>query len=197
VTDDNNIQGDAPTKASIVLGGGCFWCLEAAYKLINGVLSVVSGSAGGAADTAQYETIAAGDTGHAEVVQVSFDPATITLDDILDIFWTIHNPTTLNRQGDDIGPQYRSVIFYTDLGQRLAAEASIKKVQALWDGPVITEVVPLQQFYPAEDYLQNYYDSYPEEAYCQVVINPKLTKLREKFAARLKPEASTTEQNSL
>ncbi len=168
------------------LAGGCFWCLDAAYREIKGVVEVVSGYSGGDKPNPTYEQVSGAQTGHAEVVKVTYDPATISYNDILDIFWAIHDPTTLNRQGADVGSQYRSVIFYVDETQHKSAERSKQQVQALWKDPVVTEVVPLKSFYPAEPYHQNYFANNPTQAYCQVVINPKLAKLRQKFAARLK-----------
>ena len=174
---------------SIVLGGGCFWCVEAAYLMIKGVSSAVSGYAGGSEKDAEYYTVGSGTTGHAEVVQVTFDPAIISLADIFEIFFTIHNPTTKDRQGNDVGPQYRSVIFYANDAQRQAAVTAVTAVQPLWDEPIVTEIAPLQAFYKAEDYHQNYFAQNPEQGYCQVIINPKLQKLRQKFAARIKDKA--------
>lgn len=176
----------AEQTESIVLGGGCFWCLDASYQLINGVTSVVSGYAGGSKADAEYYTVSSGNTGHAEVVQVTFDTAIIALLDILDIFWAIHDPTTPNRQGHDVGSQYRSVIFYANDQQHSVAEESVKQAQKLWDNPIVTQLLPLEAFYPAEDYHQNYFENHPEQAYCQMVINPKLTKLRQKFSTRLR-----------
>lgn len=173
-----------------VLGGGCFWCTEASYQLINGVTKVVSGFAGGTVPNPTYMQTKRDDTGHAQVVQVTFDPAIITYADILDIFWTIHDPTTLNRQMYDVGTDYRSIILYASEAQKQQAKASIEEVQKLWTNPVVTQLVPLEAFYPAEEYEQNYYRKHPEQAYCQIIINPKLAKLRAKFAARLKPEAA-------
>lgn len=171
---------------SIVLAGGCFWCLDAAFRLINGVSEVVCGYAGGTADTADYYKVGSGTTGHAEVVRVHFDTSIISLVDILDIFWVIHNPTTLNRQGNDQGPQYRSAIFYQDGQQKSTALESINKVQRLWPDPIVTELAPLKAFYPAEEYHQDYFNKNPSQGYCQIIINPKLKKLREHFASRLK-----------
>ena len=170
-----------------VLGGGCFWCLDAAYRQIKGVVQVSSGYAGGKIDFPTYEQVTSGQTGHAEVVEVTFDPSQISYAEILDIFWALHDPTTLNRQGADIGSQYRSVIFYQDEEQKLTAQKSIEQVQGLWPDPVVTELAALPKFYTAEDYHQNYFSQHPTSAYCQVVINPKLNKLRAKFADRLKP----------
>jgi peptide-methionine (S)-S-oxide reductase len=168
------------------LAGGCFWCLDAAYRRIDGVTRVVSGYAGGQSANPTYQQVCSGTTGHAEVVQVEFDPDVISYPEVLDIFWTIHDPTTLNRQGADVGTQYRSAIYYHDDKQRAAAEASRDAVQQLWSDPVVTEIVPLQEFYPAEDYHQDYYARNPGQGYCVAVINPKLKKLREHHAARVK-----------
>jgi len=169
-----------------VLGGGCFWCLEAVYQEVNGIQAVVSGYAGGRLAHPTYERVSSGTTGHAEVVRLTFDSATISYDDILDIFWAIHDPTTPGRQGNDVGSQYRSIIFYANDEQRRQAERSKAKAAKLWPDPITTELQPLETFYPAEAYHQNYFRSHPEAAYCQLVINPKLQKLREKFQARLK-----------
>jgi peptide-methionine (S)-S-oxide reductase len=168
------------------LGGGCFWCLDAAYRQVEGVTRVVSGYAGGARPNPTYEQVCTGATGHAEVVSVEFDPTVITYEDVLDIFWAIHDPTQLNRQGADIGTQYRSVIFVHDDAQRSAAERSRQAVQAHWEKPVVTAIEPLPDFWPAEEYHQDYFARNPDQGYCQVVINPKLRKLRERYAARLK-----------
>ncbi len=177
----------SPSQAEVAtLGGGCFWCLEAAYQQIKGVEKVVSGYAGGEVPDPTYEQVSGGATGHAEVNQITFDPAVIGYGDILEIFWTIHDPTTPDRQGNDIGPQYRSIILYASDAQKQAAEQSKAAVAKLWPNPIVTEIVPLEKFYPAEDYHQNYFNNHPEAAYCQVVINPKLAKLRQKFESRLK-----------
>ena len=178
------------TTESIVLGGGCFWCLEAAYQMVAGITKVTSGYAGGAVKDPGYEAVAMGYTGHAEVVKVEYDPSVILLGDILDIFWVIHDPTTQDRQGNDIGSQYRSMILYTSELQRKLAEHSKAGVVPLWPRPIVTQILPLKQFYEAEDYHQNYYRNNPDKAYCQVVINPKLVKLREKFAKRLRQDAA-------
>jgi peptide-methionine (S)-S-oxide reductase len=171
------------------LGGGCFWCLDAAYRRVEGVTGVVSGYAGGEDPRPTYQRVCSGVTGHAEVVQVEFDPAVISYSDILDVFWAIHDPTTLNQQGHDVGTQYRSIILTHDDAQRQAAEESRAAVQSLWPRPVVTEIVPLEVFHPAEEYHQDYYARNPEQGYCQVVINPKLAKLRQRFAARLRAGA--------
>lgn len=172
--------------ATIVLGGGCFWCLDAGYKLIEGVEKVVCGYAGGTTNNPDYFSVATGQTGHAEVVQVTFDTGKISLSDILDIFWAMHDPTTPNRQGADVGTEYRSIILYTDGLQEPIITQSLAQVAKLWDDPIVTEVAELQKFYEAEPEHQDYFTTHPEVAYCQVVINPKLAKLRAKFSSRLK-----------
>jgi peptide-methionine (S)-S-oxide reductase len=168
------------------LGGGCFWCLEAAYQLIEGVRTVVPGYAGGTSPDPTYQSIHDHDSGHAEVVQLDFDEQIISYSDILDIFWALHDPTTPNRQGNDVGPEYRSIILYHDDGQKIVAEASVTKVQELWDKSIVTEIKKLDSFYEAEPEHHNYFRNHPEQAYCQVIINPKLEKLRHKFSNRLK-----------
>jgi peptide-methionine (S)-S-oxide reductase len=168
------------------LAGGCFWCLDAAYRRIEGVTEVVSGYTGGHVANPTYRQVCTGDTGHAEAVQVEYDPEAISYSEILDIFWTIHDPTTLNRQGADVGTQYRSAIFYQDEAQKTAAEASRNDVQKLWSDPVVTQIVPLDTYYPAEEYHQDYFARNPGQGYCVAVINPKLKKLREHHAARMK-----------
>jgi peptide-methionine (S)-S-oxide reductase len=169
------------------LGGGCFWCLEAVYQRIKGASSVVSGYAGGEEASPSYEQVSSGNTGHAEVVQIEFDPAIISYAQILDVFWAIHDPTTMNRQGNDVGSQYRSIILYVSDEQKSEAEKSFADAQKLWDNPVVTEITALGKFYKAEDYHQNYFNNHPEAAYCQAVINPKLSKLQDKFQTLLKP----------
>ena len=168
------------------LGGGCFWCLDAAYREIRGVTRVVSGYAGGDVADPSYQQVCTGRTGHAEVVQVEFDPEVISYSDILDVFWSVHNPTTKDRQGADVGTQYRSVIFTGDDAQAAAARASAAAIQAAWPDPVVTQIEPLQAFYPAEEYHQDYFARNPNQGYCQVVINPKLEKVREHHAALLR-----------
>jgi peptide-methionine (S)-S-oxide reductase len=160
-------------------GGGCFWCVEAVYERIEGVKDAVSGYAGGRVDNPTYQQVSMGTTGHAEVVKIDFDPSVISYDEILDIFWQAHDPTTLNRQGADVGTQYRSIILYTDEKQRQAAEKSKQKLDASdkYGDPAVTEIVPLEKFYPAEGYHQDYYDNNTSAGYCRVVITPKLKKL--------------------
>lgn len=178
------------TTSKAVLGGGCFWCLEAVYQEVAGIESVMSGYAGGQMPDPTYEQVSSGATGHAEVVKLAFDPAIISYNDVLDIFWAIHDPTTPGRQGNDVGSQYRSIILYADDEQKQTAEQSKAAVAKLWPNPVVTEIKPLEAFYEAEDYHQNYFRNHPEQAYCQLIINPKLQKLREKFHDRLKREAA-------
>jgi peptide-methionine (S)-S-oxide reductase len=174
---------------SIVLGGGCFWCLEALYQRVRGVSKVDPGYAGGQKPNPTYEEVCSGSTGHVEVVRLEFDPAEITLSQILEIFWQIHDPTTPNRQGHDVGTQYRSAIYYDGDEQKQEVEKSLKKVAIpAWGEKIITEIKPLEAFYPAEEYHRNYFKSHPEQAYCQIVINPKLDKLKEKFPSLLKED---------
>jgi len=170
------------------LGGGCFWCIEAAFQEIRGVINVESGYAGGTTASPTYEQVCTGTTGHTEVVQCTFDPNIISFKEILDIFFTVHDPTTLNRQGADVGNQYRSVIFYHNERQKKIAEQVILKFDdaKVWDDPIVTTVEPLKKFYNAEDYHRKYFDRHPEAAYCRVVIAPKIAKLRKKYREKLK-----------
>jgi peptide-methionine (S)-S-oxide reductase len=176
------IQGGPYVEAQsiyeeIVLGGGCFWCLEAVYEKINGVLDVVSGYAGGTTPNPTYEQVCSGTTGHAEVVRVRYDPRLITEAQILDWFWKAHDPTTLNRQGADVGTQYRSILFYKDSAQKSRFEQSRNAAQRLFDRPIVTEIVSLTAFYTAEAYHQDYFRNNPNVGYCRFVITPKLNKL--------------------
>lgn len=168
------------------LGGGCFWCLEAVYDEVEGVEKVVSGYAGGEVENPSYRQVCTGTTGHAEVVQVTYDPDEISFREILEIFFVIHNPTTLNRQGADVGTQYRSAIFYHDEQQRETAQEVIAEVAEAWDDPIVTELSPVPTFYRAEDYHQDYYGNNPAQPYCQVVIRPKLAKFRKTFSEKRK-----------
>jgi peptide-methionine (S)-S-oxide reductase len=169
-------------------GGGCFWCTEAVFVELRGVEKVESGYAGGEVANPSYEAVCTGRTGHAEVIQITFDPAVIGYRDLLEVFFATHDPTTLNRQGADVGTQYRSVIFYHSPEQQAAAEAMIAELNASGEfaSPIVTQVVPYTNYYPAEDYHQNYYAEHPTQPYCSAVIPPKLAKLRQKFAAKLK-----------
>jgi len=171
-----------------ILGGGCFWCLEAVYDELIGVESVESGYSGGKAVGPTYQEVCTGATGHAEVVRINFNPQVVSYQDILHIFFTIHDPTTLNRQGADVGTQYRSVIIYRDETQKRIAEQVIQEIEAakIWDKPLVTQVVPFESFYIAEDYHQEYFKKNPYQGYCQMVVAPKVAKFRQKYAARLK-----------
>lgn len=177
------------TKTEIAgFGGGCFWCTEAVFKMFRGVVSVVPGYAGGDIENPTYEQVSSGDTGHAEVIRIEYDPALVSFRTLLTIFFASHNATTLNRQGDDVGTQYRSVVFYTTDAQKDETEQFIKEINASTpDGaPIVTEVAPLKTFYPAEDYHKNYYARNGGNPYCQLIIAPKLQKVQEKFAQLLK-----------
>jgi peptide-methionine (S)-S-oxide reductase len=176
------------TREVATLGGGCFWCLEAVFENVRGVEKVQSGYAGGRLANPSYEQVCSGRTGHAEVARITFNPREISFSEILDIFFATHDPTTLNRQGADVGTQYRSVIFHHTPAQKEAAEKKIAELNAahIWDTPIVTEVAPLEAFYPAEDYHQEYFQSHPAQPYCQAVIAPKVAKFRQQFAGRLK-----------
>ncbi len=171
------------------LGGGCFWCLEAVYERVEGVASVRSGYAGGTVPDPTYEQVCGGATGHAEVVQVAFDPAVVSYRDVLEIFFAIHDPTTRDRQGHDVGTQYRSVIFHHSEGQRAEVLAAVAELgaQAIWDAPIVTEVAALDTFWPAEDHHSEYFRRNPYQPYCQAVVAPKVAKFRQRFAHRLRP----------
>jgi len=179
---------ETPTTETATLAGGCFWCLEAAFEQLRGVERVVSGYAGGTVPNPTYRAVCEGDTGHAEVVQLSFDPAEISYRDLLHVFFTIHDPTTPNRQGNDIGTQYRSAIFIHDPAQRATAEEVIGELTAegVWPDPIVTTVVPLDRFYPAEDSHQQYFRRNPYQPYCMAVVAPKVAKVRKAFFDRLK-----------
>ncbi|NIO29564.1 MAG: peptide-methionine (S)-S-oxide reductase MsrA [Candidatus Latescibacteria bacterium] len=181
---------EKPTRETEIatLGGGCFWCLEAVFEEVEGVNSAVSGYSGGTVKNPSYEAVCTSATGHAEVVQIRYDPGVIGYDEILDVFFSIHDPTTPNRQGADVGSQYRSVIFYHDERQKEIAERKIKELDAsgIWDRRVVTELVPLRAFYEAEEYHQEYFKRNPEAGYCRAVIVPKLLKFRDLFGDKLK-----------
>jgi peptide-methionine (S)-S-oxide reductase len=172
------------------LAGGCFWCLEAVYDELKGVHSVESGYAGGHVDNPSYGAVCSGTTGHAEVVQIKFDPNVVSYRDLLNVFFTIHDPTTLNRQGADVGTQYRSAIFYHDEEQKKVAEEVIRdlNVQKIWDNPIVTEVTKFDKFYVAEDYHQEYFARNTYQPYCQVVVAPKVAKFRKHFLEMLKKQ---------
>lgn len=171
---------------SLVLGGGCFWCTEAAYELLPGVKDVVSGYAGGHKAKPTYEQVCDHGTGHAEVIKIEYDPAQVSLDGVLDYFWRVHNPTQVGGQGNDIGPQYRSIILYANEAQKTAAEKSRAKAAEEFRDPITTEIVPLEKFWPAEDYHQDYFRKNPNQGYCSMVIAPKIRKLKKELGAPAK-----------
>src|SRR5438876_8491696 len=180
---------DKPQSPEVAtFGGGCFWCLEAVFEQLKGVQKVESGYAGGPVNNPSYEQVCSGRTGHAEVVQITFEPQEISFPDILNVFFATQDPTTLNLHGEDVGMQYRSVVFYHTPAQKEAAENKITElnVAQIWDAPIVTEVKPFEAFYPAEDYHQKYFQSHPAQPYCQVVIAPKVAEFRKQFAGRLR-----------
>jgi peptide-methionine (S)-S-oxide reductase len=183
-------DGNTSSREVATLAGGCFWCLEAVFDELKGVESVESGYMGGAAPTPTYEQVCAGDTGHAEVVQITFDRSVVTFRDIMQVFFVIHDPTTLNRQGNDVGTQYRSAVFYHSPEQRAVAEEIIKRITAekLYAQPIVTRVEPATAFYIAEDYHQEYFARNPYQGYCQYVVAPKVAKFRKHFLERLKKQ---------
>ena len=169
------------------LGGGCFWCLEAVYQELKGILEVESGYTGGQVPNPTYAQVCEGKTGHAEVVRLTYDPAVITYREVLEVFFTIHDPTTINRQGNDVGPQYRSVIYYHSPEQEETAKQVIAEMANVWDAPIVTELAPAGVYYKAESYHQNYYRENPLQGYCAFVVAPKLSKFRQTFNSKLKP----------
>lgn len=177
---DKNATTDTETA---VFGAGCFWCVEAIYERVSGVKSVESGYAGGHVDNPTYKQVTSGTTGHAEVARLEYDPEVISYEELLEVFWHTHNPTTKNRQGADVGPQYRSVIFYMNEDQKQIAEESMKKTDAsdLWEDPIVTEIEPISNYSVAEDYHQNYYENNPNAGYCSIVIAPKIAKFKKDF----------------
>jgi peptide-methionine (S)-S-oxide reductase len=179
---------DAAALSVATVGGGCFWCTEAVFSELKGVESVAPGYAGGTAVNPSYEEVCTGRTGHAEVVQIRFDPGVLSYHDLLTIFLTVHDPTTKDRQGNDVGTQYRSIILYRDPAERAEAERVLREIGAagLWKKPLVTEVAPLTTFYPAEEYHRDYFRRNPESGYCQIVIAPKVAKFRSHFLDRLK-----------
>ena len=181
-----------PNHQITTLAGGCFWCLEAVFDELNGVVSVESGYSGGGVDNPSYKAVCTGTTGHAEVVQVTFDPSALSFRDLLTVFFTIHDPTTRNRQGADVGTQYRSAIFYHDDEQKRVAEEVIREISAakLWPNPIVTEVVKFDKFFMAEDYHQEYFASNPYQPYCMAVVAPKVVKFRKHFVDRLKKQVT-------
>ncbi|GAB2500881.1 peptide-methionine (S)-S-oxide reductase MsrA [Algoriphagus taiwanensis] len=177
-----------PGLESIILGGGCFWCTEAVFQRLEGVEKVVSGYAGGIVEEPTYRQICTGTTGHAEVIQVFFDPGKVSLEQLLEVFWATHDPTTLNRQGADVGPQYRSAIFYLNEEQKQLSERMKKELNdaSVFDSPIVTEITAFSNFYPAEIYHQDYYNLNGLQPYCQFVVRPKVEKLKKYFADRMK-----------
>jgi peptide-methionine (S)-S-oxide reductase len=188
---DEGQRTDSTRREVATLAGGCFWCLEAVYDDLQGVTDVVSGYSGGMVPNPTYKQVCTGETGHAEVVQVTFDPTVISYREILEVFFSIHDPTTLNRQGADVGTQYRSAIFYHSPEQKATAEQVIKEFSSagLWGNPIVTEVKPLAAFYPAEEYHQEYFRRNPNQGYCQAVVAPKVAKFRKQYMSRLKKVA--------
>jgi peptide-methionine (S)-S-oxide reductase len=190
-SDNQNEKGASNQMADLkkaTFGSGCFWCTEAVFERLNGVHSVVSGYAGGSVENPTYEEVCNGTTGHAEVTQITYDPAEITYTELLEVFWKTHDPTTLNRQGNDVGTQYRSVIFYHDDEQKQLAEKYKEELDksGAWDKPIVTEISSLTNFYPAEDYHQDYYNNNPNQGYCTFVIAPKVEKFEKVFKHKLK-----------
>lgn len=171
-----------------VFGGGCFWCTEAIFESLKGVESITPGYAGGKIDNPSYHEVSSGETGHAEVIKIEFDPSVISYQDLLEVFWNTHNPTTLNRQGNDIGTQYRSIILYTSEQQKKIAEQSLEalKTSETFKDPIVTEIKPLEKFYEAEEYHKKFYTKHQDEPYCQLIISPKLQHLREKYSNKMK-----------
>lgn len=190
-SDDSGKGTTSNGVKELVFGGGCFWCTEAVFQMLKGVTKVEPGYAGGSIANPSYEHVSEGTTGHAEVIRVTYDPSVISYRDLLTVFFGTHDPTTLNRQGNDVGEQYRSVIFYADDAERMEAENFINELQAsLTDGSrIVTELVPSAPFYPAEDYHRNYFKSNSSAPYCQIIIEPKIEKVRARFAKLLNPDA--------
>lgn len=186
---------DEDSPATATFGSGCFWCTEAVFQRLRGVEQVVSGYMGGDTENPTYKEVCQGNTGHAEVVQITYDPSKVPFEELLEVFWKTHDPTTPNRQGADVGPQYRSVIFYHNDGQRRLAEEYKQKLEeaGVFDDPIVTEVNPASVFYAAENYHQNYFNLNPRQGYCSYIIRPKIEKLKSVFGDRLKPEGTGTE----
>ncbi len=182
---ENSTQNNKLDTAT--LGAGCFWCVEAIFSSLKGVESVLPGYSGGTLKNPDYKTVCTGNTGHAEVCQIYFDPEIIKFEEILEIFWTTHDPTTLNRQGNDVGTQYRSAIFYHNEEQKAIAEKSKRDVATkIWDNPIVTEIVKFDEFYKAEDYHQDYFENNPDQGYCKMIIEPKVLKFRKIYKDKLK-----------
>ncbi|MFO7526362.1 MAG: peptide-methionine (S)-S-oxide reductase MsrA [Ignavibacteriaceae bacterium] len=185
------MNNDNPNYKKATFGSGCFWCTEAIFERVNGVTEVVSGYSGGEVENPTYEEVCNGTTGHAECTQVTYDPEIVSYDELLEIFWKTHDPTTLNRQGNDVGTQYRSVIFYHDAEQKERADYYKKKLtdEKIWNNPIVTEISPLVHFYKAEKYHQDYYENNPNQGYCSFVITPKIEKFEKIFKDKLKRNA--------
>lgn len=188
INDKKIMDNQNKNLETATFGSGCFWCTEAIFERVNGVVSVASGYSGGTVANPSYEQVCTGKTGHAECTQITFDPAVISYDELLEIFWKMHDPTTLNRQGNDVGTQYRSVIFYHNDDQKQKAEFYKNKLteEKIWDKPIVTEITKFEKFYPAEDYHQEYYDNNPNQGYCAYVITPKVEKFEKIFKDKLK-----------
>jgi peptide-methionine (S)-S-oxide reductase len=178
-----NMNGSTNRTEIATLGGGCFWCTEAEYQMLPGVISVTSGYAGGTKENPTYKEVCTGDTGHAEVIQIVYDPKVVSYEKLLETFWEVHDPTTLNRQGPDSGTQYRSIILYSNEAQKAAAEKSKMAAQKHFKDPIVTEIVPLTKFYPSEDYHHDYYRTHPNQPYCRMIIRPKVEKFEKKLKA--------------
>jgi peptide-methionine (S)-S-oxide reductase len=178
-----NMNGSTNKTEIATLGGGCFWCTEAEFQLLPGVISVTSGYAGGTKENPTYKEVCTGETGHAEVIQIVYDPKVVSYEKLLETFWEVHDPTTLNRQGPDSGTQYRSIILYSNEAQKAAAEKSKAMAQKHFKQPIVTEIVPLTKFYPSEDYHHDYYRTHPNQPYCRMVIRPKVEKFEQKLKA--------------
>ena len=183
-----NKQDQSGHIQQATLGAGCFWCVEAIFQKLHGVDSVLSGYTGGHVHDPTYEQVCSGTTGHAEVTQITFDSSIVSYEEILEVFWKTHDPTTLNRQGNDVGTQYRSVIYYHDLSQKSIAEKAKQVLDeaGIWKDPIVTEIAPLPEFYPAENYHQNYFNQHGNQPYCQFVIQPKVKKFEQVFRERVK-----------
>jgi len=181
-------KSSSGTMESITLGGGCFWCVEAVYQRLEGVLSVVSGYTGGHVENPSYEAVCSGTTGHAEVCQIEFDPSVVSFAEVLEVFWGTHDPTTKDRQGNDVGPQYRSAIFWHNKEQEKAAKAYMEQLNAsgTWPNPIVTKIEPLKTFYRAEDDHQDYFNQNPTAGYCNAIIRPKVAKFKKQFSDKLK-----------
>jgi peptide-methionine (S)-S-oxide reductase len=188
MSQENSKAFSSRPKMVATLGGGCFWCMEAVFNDLNGVERVESGYSGGVIVNPSYEEVSTGNTGHAEVVQITFDPTVISYREILEVFFTMHDPTTLNRQGSDVGTQYRSVIFYHDEEQKAVAEKVISEIaeEKIWDKPIVTQIEPFKAFFGAEEYHIDYFKRHPNQPYCQLIIAPKIVKLRKLYQSKLK-----------